>query len=88
MTLELLVRGRAKADIRRAAKWYEQQREGLDDGRREADPEAGRATHLEDGGGSAYAHAAGAHFTELRPTVGAEGTGDRILMAAGRTIDE
>ena len=29
MTLELLVRGRAKADIRRAAKWYEQQREGL-----------------------------------------------------------
>ena len=29
MTLELLVRGRAKADIRRAAKWYERQREGL-----------------------------------------------------------
>ena len=29
MTLELLVRGRAKADIRRAAKWYEKQREGL-----------------------------------------------------------
>jgi plasmid stabilization system protein ParE len=26
---ELLVRGRAKADIRRAAKWYERQREGL-----------------------------------------------------------
>lgn len=29
MNLELLVRGRAKADIRRAAKWYEQQKEGL-----------------------------------------------------------
>lgn len=29
MTLELLVRGRAKADIRRAAKWYERQRDGL-----------------------------------------------------------
>jgi plasmid stabilization system protein ParE len=26
---ELLIRGRAKADIRRAAKWYERQREGL-----------------------------------------------------------
>jgi len=26
---ELLVRGRAKADVRRAAKWYERQREGL-----------------------------------------------------------
>jgi hypothetical protein len=26
---ELLLRGRAKADIRRAAKWYERQREGL-----------------------------------------------------------
>ncbi len=31
MNLELLVRGRAKADIRRAAKWYEQQKEGLGD---------------------------------------------------------
>lgn len=29
MTFELLVRGRAKADIRRAAKWYERQQEGL-----------------------------------------------------------
>ena len=29
MSLELLVRGRAKADIRRAAKWYERQKEGL-----------------------------------------------------------
>lgn len=29
MKLELLVRGRAKADIRRAAKWYERQKEGL-----------------------------------------------------------
>jgi plasmid stabilization system protein ParE len=29
VTYELVVRGRAKADIRRAAKWYEQQREGL-----------------------------------------------------------
>jgi len=29
VTLELLVRGRAKADIRRAAKWYERQRESL-----------------------------------------------------------
>ena len=29
MNLELLVRGRAKADIRRAAKWYERQKEGL-----------------------------------------------------------
>ena len=27
--LELLVRGRAKADIRRAAKWYERQQKGL-----------------------------------------------------------
>jgi len=26
---EVLVRGKAKADIRRAAKWYEYQREGL-----------------------------------------------------------
>jgi hypothetical protein len=26
---ELLLRGRAKADIRRAAKWYELQRDGL-----------------------------------------------------------
>jgi hypothetical protein len=26
---ELLLRGRAKSDIRRAAKWYERQREGL-----------------------------------------------------------
>jgi plasmid stabilization system protein ParE len=26
---ELLLRGRAKADIRRAAKWYERQRKGL-----------------------------------------------------------
>lgn len=29
MSLDLLVRGRAKADIRRAAKWYERQKEGL-----------------------------------------------------------
>ena len=29
MNVELLVRGRAKADIRRAAKWYERQKEGL-----------------------------------------------------------
>ena len=29
MKYELLVRGKAKADIRRAAKWYEYQREGL-----------------------------------------------------------
>ena len=29
MKYELLLRGRAKADIRRAAKWYERQREGL-----------------------------------------------------------
>jgi len=29
VSLELLVRGRAKADIRRAAKWYERQKEGL-----------------------------------------------------------
>lgn len=29
MTYELVVRGRAKADIRRAARWYERQREGL-----------------------------------------------------------
>jgi plasmid stabilization system protein ParE len=29
VTYELLLRGRAKADIRRAAKWYERQREGL-----------------------------------------------------------
>lgn len=29
MKPELLVRGRAKADIRRAAKWYERQKEGL-----------------------------------------------------------
>ena len=55
MTLELLVRGRAKADIRRAAKWYERQREGL--GRRfvaevdaaleriEANPEQYRVLH-------------------------------------------
>jgi plasmid stabilization system protein ParE len=27
--LELLVRGRAKADIRREAKWYDRQKEGL-----------------------------------------------------------
>jgi plasmid stabilization system protein ParE len=26
---ELLIRGRAKRDVRRAAKWYERQREGL-----------------------------------------------------------
>mgnify|MGYP001454394311 CR=1 FL=1 len=29
MTYELLLRGKAKADIRRAARWYEYQREGL-----------------------------------------------------------
>ena len=29
MKYELLLRGRAKADIRRAAKWYERQRDGL-----------------------------------------------------------
>ena len=29
MKYELLLRGRAKADIRRAAKWYERHREGL-----------------------------------------------------------
>lgn len=29
MNFELLVRGRAKGDIRRAAKWYERQKEGL-----------------------------------------------------------
>ena len=29
MTYQVLVRGKAKADIRRAAKWYEYQREGL-----------------------------------------------------------
>ncbi len=29
MSHELVVRSRAKADIRRAAKWYEKQREGL-----------------------------------------------------------
>ena len=29
MKYELLVRGKAKADIRRAAKWYEYQRKGL-----------------------------------------------------------
>lgn len=29
MSYELVVRSRAKADIRRAAKWYEKQREGL-----------------------------------------------------------
>ena len=29
MKYELLLRGRAKADIRRAAKWYERQRTGL-----------------------------------------------------------
>jgi plasmid stabilization system protein ParE len=29
VSYELVVRGRTKADIRRAAKWYEKQREGL-----------------------------------------------------------
>ena len=29
MKYELLIRGRAKRDVRRAAKWYERQREGL-----------------------------------------------------------
>ena len=29
MKYELLLRGRAKTDIRRAAKWYERQRKGL-----------------------------------------------------------
>jgi plasmid stabilization system protein ParE len=29
VSYELVLRGRAKADIRRAAKWYEKQREGL-----------------------------------------------------------
>jgi plasmid stabilization system protein ParE len=29
VSYELVVRSRAKADIRRAAKWYEKQREGL-----------------------------------------------------------
>ena len=29
MSYELVVRSRAKADIRRAAKWYEKQRKGL-----------------------------------------------------------
>ena len=29
MSYELVVRSRAKADVRRAARWYEKQREGL-----------------------------------------------------------
>ena len=29
MKYEFLIRGRAKRDVRRAAKWYERQREGL-----------------------------------------------------------
>ncbi len=29
MTYDLVIRGRAKADVRRAARWYERQREGL-----------------------------------------------------------
>ena len=29
MKYELLIRGRAKRDVRRASKWYERQREGL-----------------------------------------------------------
>jgi len=54
---ELLLRGRAKADIRRAAKWYERQREGLGRefvaevdgalGRMEANPEDYEVVHRE-----------------------------------------
>lgn len=57
MKYELLVRGRAKADIRRAAKWYERQREGLGRefvtevdsalGRIEANPEQYEVVHRE-----------------------------------------
>ena len=57
MKYELLLRGRAKADIRRAAKWYERQREGLGRefvaevdtalGRIEANPEDYEVVHRE-----------------------------------------
>ena len=57
MKYELLLRGRAKADIRRAAKWYERQREGLGRefvaevdtalGRIEANPEHYEVVHRE-----------------------------------------
>ena len=57
MKYELLLRGRAKADIRRAAKWYERQREGLGRefvaevdsalGRMEANPEDYEVVHRE-----------------------------------------
>ena len=55
MKLELLVRGRAKADIRRAAKWYDRQKKGLGQrfvaevdaalGRIEANPEQYQIVH-------------------------------------------
>ncbi len=55
MKLELLVRGRAKADIRRAAKWYDRQKKGLGQrfvaevdaalGRIEANPEQYQLVH-------------------------------------------
>ena len=57
MTYEVLVRGKAKADIRRAAKWYEYQREGLGKefvaevdaaiGRIQANPEQYEVIHRE-----------------------------------------
>ncbi len=57
MKYELLLRGRAKADIRRAAKWYERQREGLGRefvaevdaalGRTEGNPEQYEVVHHE-----------------------------------------
>jgi toxin ParE1/3/4 len=57
VTYEILVRGKAKADIRRAAKWYEFQREGLGKefvaevdaaiGRIQANPEQYEVVHRE-----------------------------------------
>ena len=57
MTYEVLVRGKAKADIRRTAKWYEYQREGLGKefvaevdaaiGRIQANPEQYEVVHRE-----------------------------------------
>ena len=57
MTYEVLIRGKTKADIRRAAKWYEYQREGLGKefvaevdaaiGRIQANPEQYEVIHRE-----------------------------------------
>jgi hypothetical protein len=77
VTYEVLVRGKAKADIRRAAKWYEYQREGLGKefvaevdaaiGRIRANPEQYEVVHREIRPPSCGTFPT-ASFTEFKPS--------------------